>query len=101
MATSKAHLVRVEVFSNSSTMCLSRSSVPQRPARRFAFRSCPRSSKYRISSGVKSISVKKLLPFKFTAIVFFSFLFFLKINLIHFRAPRAKTNEIIFVRTCA
>ena len=44
-ATSNEQRVRVEVFSKSSTMCLPCSVGSQMPARRLAFRSCPRSSR--------------------------------------------------------
>ena len=67
-ATSNEHLVLVDVFSKSSTIFLPSSELPLIPSLFFAFRSCARSRRYLISAGVKSISVRKLLPFKLTAI---------------------------------
>ena len=66
---SKAHLVLVEVFSNSKTTFLPFKLSPNIPALFLAFKSWERSNKYLISAGVKSFNVKKLLPFKLTAIL--------------------------------
>lgn len=69
VSVSKAHLVLVEVFSKRRHTFLPFIVSPRIPALFLAFRSCARSSMYLISSGVKSISVKKCLPLRFTAIV--------------------------------
>ena len=68
-ATSNEHLVLVDVFSKSRTMFFPSSELPLIPSLFLAFRSCARSSRYLISAGVKSISVRKLLPLRFTAII--------------------------------
>ena len=73
-AVSNAQRVLVEVFSNRSTIFFPSSARPHIPARFFALRSRARSSRYLISSGLKSIRVRKDLPFKFTAISSNSFL---------------------------
>ena len=64
-ATSKAQRVRVEVFSKIRAMFLPLKSSWAMPAFFFAFSSAARSISPSISSGVKSNSFKKLLPFKF------------------------------------
>ena len=69
-ATSKAHLVRVLVFSKISATFLPRGVSTGIPFFFLSFRSAARSSRYSISSGVKSSYFKKSRPFKSIILLF-------------------------------